>query len=115
MNLQLAARVLGTLLVASALGCSDSHTHEDVSGSCKAIIDACHPLDTGSGPIHDCHEMSESSTEETCNSKKADCLSVCKPGTDAGGASDAAGTDATHGDHDGGAEAAASDGSAGDA
>jgi hypothetical protein len=95
-------KILGTafaaVLVAVAWGCSsdDDHDHSSSSSggaehtspypSCQAILDACHPLDVGEGPIHDCHELAhETGTEQTCAAKKAECLTTCsKP--DAGDA-----------------------------
>lgn len=53
--------------------------------ACDAIVEACHPLDTGSGTPHECHELAESAsaTAATCEAKKAECLAAC---TAAGGA-----------------------------
>lgn len=47
--------------------------------SCDQIVAACHPLDTGSGPAHDCHEAAEAAeaTEESCAARKAECLTAC--------------------------------------
>jgi hypothetical protein len=51
---------------------------------CEQIVEACHPLDTGSGPIHECHESAEGTwTPEQCSAEKAHCLEVCVAG-DAG-------------------------------
>jgi hypothetical protein len=73
----------GMLIVASlfvfAAGCggSASESEEELTPSCQAIADACHELDTGPGEIRDCHESSESSTEEQCAATKDDCLAKC--------------------------------------
>jgi hypothetical protein len=87
---------LAAVLVAVAWGCSSDDDQKPSSSSggdhtspypsCQAILDACHPLDVGEGPIHDCHELAhEEGTEQTCAAKKAECLTTCsKP--DAGDA-----------------------------
>ena len=60
-------------LFVAAAGC---HSAE---GACGRIIDACHELDEGSGPIHDCHEDAEAddATEETCADREDECLALC--------------------------------------
>ncbi|MBK8254214.1 MAG: hypothetical protein IPK82_16295 [Polyangiaceae bacterium] len=47
-------------------------------GSCERIAEACHDKDTGSGEPHDCHETSESSTDDQCAEIEADCLAACE-------------------------------------
>ncbi len=79
-------------------GCSDDHSHGTTSfATCLAIIDACHPVDPGTGQIHECHEAAESATsDEACVAKKDSCLALCKaapPVTADAGSGDAA-TDA---------------------
>jgi hypothetical protein len=46
-------------------------------GSCERIVEACHELDPGSGPIHDCHEFAEEATDEACVDREDDCLAAC--------------------------------------
>jgi hypothetical protein len=48
--------------------------------SCEAIVEACHPKDPGSGPVHDCHENAESvtSTEADCAAAKDACVGLCE-------------------------------------
>jgi hypothetical protein len=78
--------VLGAFSVALAfvivVGCSDDKKTTEAGDppSCAAIVEACHPLDKGTGPIHDCHEAAEAEgvTEATCAAKKTECLSTCK-------------------------------------
>lgn len=88
-------RSFGAPVLASMLGaacaisaCSHDHddgeTHTSSYPSCSAILEACHPLDEGTGPIHDCHDLSHDGTEETCAPRKAECLAVCVPKVDAG-------------------------------
>jgi hypothetical protein len=66
-------------IVAMLVACSDDKKDAGTP-SCDAIVEACHPLDKGSGPIHECHESAEEgATEASCAAKKAECLAVCKP------------------------------------
>lgn len=71
----------------ATVGChSDDHDHSDRPAVCAEIIERCHPLDLGSGPIHECHEGAESTWDEaTCTAKKASCFAVCTAPTDGGG------------------------------
>ena len=69
---------------------------------CEEITEACHPVDPGSGPIHDCHEASEEGSRAECETQHDACLVICTAaadaGTDAAAGSDAAsGTDAAPG------------------
>lgn len=98
------------LVVLASAACSDDHSHGTTSfATCLAIVDACHPVDPGTGEIHECHEAAESATsDDACVAKKDACLALCKAappvGADAGpvdAASDAkpasdAATDAAH-------------------
>lgn len=78
----------------SSSSSSGESEHSSPYPSCQAIIDACHPLDVGDGPIHDCHEVAhDNGTEATCAAKKSECLATCVAG-DAG--SDASTADADH-------------------
>lgn len=86
---------LASLLAVFALttvGChGDDHDH-DVSGRpavCVEIYERCHPLDLGSGEIHECHESAEATWDEaTCTAKKASCFAACTAPTDGGGDSE---------------------------
>jgi hypothetical protein len=70
--------------------------------SCQAITDACHDVDPGSGPIHDCHETAhEDGTAAACDPIEAMCLALCNAAAD-GGAGGDAGIDAGGGGTDGG-------------
>lgn len=78
-------------------GHSNTTTHTSDFPSCQAIIDACHPLDVGEGPIHDCHDVAHDATsDQACAAKKAECLKTCVA-TDAGAVDAAAATDAPSG------------------
>jgi hypothetical protein len=55
-----------------------SDDEEPSRADCEAIFEACHPFDTGSGHIHECHESAESSwTPAQCATEKAGCLAAC--------------------------------------
>lgn len=85
---------------AGLVACSDddktpaADPHAGASADCSAIAEACHPLDTGEGAIHDCHEIGHGKDTAKCTEKKAECLQTCV-------ASDASAGDASHDDdHD---------------
>jgi hypothetical protein len=116
MNRGLLGAAIIAAFVAVVWGCSDDHDHDGNAHksefpSCQAVIDACHPLDTGEGAIHDCHEIAhDNATEEKCAAKKAECLATCTP-SDADSGADASSADATEA---GAAEADASADAAGE-
>jgi hypothetical protein len=77
----------GLVLCVLALGlvaCSGSTStpdsgHSVSSPTCEMILERCHPLDTGSGEIHECHEMSEANVEADCVAMRDHCFMVCVP------------------------------------
>jgi len=77
--------------IATFIACKsddDDHTHPAAGSfpACEEIAEACHPLDTGSGKPHECHEDSEAATAEaTCTAMKAECLAACQAPADGGG------------------------------
>jgi hypothetical protein len=81
--------------LAGAAACGDDdHHHSHDSGTtavpqaCQDITDACHDVDMGSGPAHDCHENAHAfPIAERCEADRAMCLAVCLG--DAGAPSDA--------------------------
>lgn len=96
-------KIIGLLVVlgaaSTAFACSssdDDHAHSSSGGhtsefpSCEVIVEACHPLDMGEGPIHDCHELAhEATSDEPCAAQKDACLATCVASPD-GGSADAA-------------------------
>lgn len=90
LSLRSAVSAAAALLVALA-ACSD-HAHDGTSfPTCLAIVDACHPVDPGTGEIHECHEAAESAaSDDACAARKDACLALCKAappvGSDAGDA-----------------------------
>jgi hypothetical protein len=81
---------LGLLL---AVGCSSSLPSVSTTPpDCEAIVDACHPKDPGSGPVHDCYETAQTAgtahDAKTCADKKVACVTLCNaaatPAGDAG-------------------------------
>jgi len=78
---------VGACLLVAACG------DDDVArpAECEAIVERCHPLDTGMGQIHECHESAETTwTAAECTSNTAMCFAVCPEPID-GGDSDAGG------------------------
>lgn len=92
-------RTPASLLVASFLalvGCGGTTTPANDAGgggtnnpSCLEIMERCHPLDDGTGEIHECHEFSEdpATTEADCVAMHDHCFEVCT--ADGGTAGDA--------------------------
>src|SRR5262245_43590468 len=82
---------LACVSVASCGG-DDDDEHKETPAECEAIVEKCHDLDPGSGPIHECHEYAEAGhTAEECKAKQAECFPLCV-------ASDAGSNDAASGD-----------------
>ncbi|MBX3226735.1 MAG: hypothetical protein KIT84_39055 [Labilithrix sp.] len=74
---------IGTALAWTAC---DSHAeeggssggHSSVYPACNDIIQACHPLDTGDGPYHDCHDLAHGATSEAaCTPRRDECVKLC--------------------------------------
>lgn len=95
MNKKLWGAATAAAFAAVIWGCSSDDDHHSSSSSggdhtspypsCQAIIDACHPVDVGDGPQHDCHEIAhDNGTEASCAAKKAECLVTCSSVSDAG-------------------------------
>lgn len=83
-------RPLRLVLVVTATlvgACSDDHSHTTDTGRpvCTEIYERCHPLDPGTGPIHDCHEFAEdeATTNAQCGLRRTECFTTCTV-TDAG-------------------------------
>lgn len=74
-----------SLVALSVTGCGDDDHHGSIPAECQEIIDVCHPLDPGSGPINECHENAESGTAESCATSRNECLTmICVAPGDAG-------------------------------
>jgi hypothetical protein len=79
---------LATLCSLFALtGCPTESTpdanHVDAASathSCDEIVEHCHDVDPGTGPIHDCHELAHavSSTEAICAAALENCHAICE-------------------------------------
>lgn len=83
------AWVLATFVGLSLLACGSNSPPDTPAGasfaSCKAIVDACHEVDEGTGPVHECHDLShEASTDEACAARKTECVAICTSAGDAG-------------------------------
>ncbi len=84
MNLTL--RMSLVALVSMLGACSDNTPAPAGKPVCEEIVERCHPLDTGTGAIHECHEFAEDSatTNAQCTARRAECFTTCTA-TDAGG------------------------------
>lgn len=91
------------LALALCLAGCPTENHDTDTGpasfpDCEAIVEACHMVDPGSGPAHDCHEAAhDAASNDVCAPLRASCLATC--GALDGGVID---EDAPH-DHDAGA------------
>lgn len=103
------SRYLLILLACIALfgvGCGDDDAPA-TKPTCDEIVEACHEVDPGSGPIHDCHENAEaaSATEASCTAASTSCLALCAAAaTDSGTDEDAGDDEDASVDEDAGAE-----------
>lgn len=92
---------MGLACVVWANGCSDSTPAPAGRAACEAIVERCHPLDQGTGDIHECHEFAEdtATTNAQCLARQAACNAACTAPADAGSdaGSDAASDAATGG------------------
>ena len=52
----------------------------DVCGNaiCDMLTSACHDVDHGDDELHECHEAGHEGEIESCFSKGAHCLQLCK-------------------------------------
>jgi hypothetical protein len=83
------------LLAACGGGSSAPQDAGPYPASCQQISDACHHVDPGSGPIHDCHETAHDvATIAACEAVLDECVELCHA---------AAGDGGTHDYEDGGA------------
>lgn len=63
---------------------------------CEAIIEACHEVDPGTGPAHDCHEAAHDAVSNAdCAPLRASCVATCAA-IDGGVPADAGAVDAPH-------------------
>jgi hypothetical protein len=88
------ALVLSAFAAASLLACGSDSPPETPAGasfaSCKAIVDACHDVDEGVGPVHECHDLShEATTDEACAARRTECVATCSAAAHDAGTSDA--------------------------
>jgi hypothetical protein len=78
------------IVVGSSAACEDDHDHGATGhtspfATCNTIIQACHKLDVGEGPIHDCHDLADGAKSDAdCAAQKDHCLATCVE-TDGGG------------------------------
>jgi len=69
---------LTALLLALAVTCAACG--EDTEGACDRIAEACHDVDTGSGPAFECHTFAEAEgvTDAQCAEKEDECHESCE-------------------------------------
>ena len=80
----LTVTILAGFLLGSCGGDDDKRPAE-----CEEITEACHKVDQGTGPIHECHESSEATwTKDECVMNSAMCLAVCASASDGGAPAD---------------------------
>jgi hypothetical protein len=79
---------LTAFAVAFLAGCPSTPvaTHD-----CQDIISACHEVDPGAGPLHDCHEIGHDEVESACTPERDRCVALCEAAAsvDAGVTADA--------------------------
>jgi hypothetical protein len=57
--------------------------------SCNAIIQACHPVDVGLGPVNDCHGLGhDGKSEAECAGRKDECVALCNDAAEDAGSID---------------------------
>ncbi|GAB4206425.1 MAG: hypothetical protein OHK0013_23080 [Sandaracinaceae bacterium] len=66
--------VLVAPFVAVVSGCPSSPA---ATSACRDISAACHDVDPGSGPLHDCHELGHDEVESACASERDRCVALC--------------------------------------
>lgn len=85
--MKLLLRGTSAVLLAICLlaACGDSEDHGTGAESCQAIVDACHDVDPGTGPITDCHDTAHDvGTAAACDPIQANCVALCRAAADAG-------------------------------
>lgn len=65
-----------------ALSCTPSSPASDAGPvsfpDCEAIVEACHDVDPGAGPAHDCHEAAhDAAANAECTPLVTSCLAAC--------------------------------------
>ncbi len=94
------AQALSLLALAcAAQACTPSSPPGDAGPAsfpdCEAIVEACHDVDPGAGPAHDCHEAAhDAASNAECTPLVASCVAACA-------AIDAGAVDAGPDDHGG--------------
>lgn len=86
-TLRLAIPLLSLFALSTACGDDHDDDHEGeeaLEGDCKAISDACHDVDDGSGEAHECHEVAHEGKSAACGEHVEHCLEVCAHGGDGG-------------------------------
>ncbi len=83
--MKLLVRLSSLAFLSLIAACSDSTPAPAGRAACEEIVERCHPLDQGTGDIHECHEFAEATatTNAQCVARRAACFVSCTA-TDAG-------------------------------
>lgn len=92
-------KTISTALMLTLAALTGACTSSSSPAECEAIVERCHPLDPGTGPIHECHEYAEAAgrTAAECTARQSECFAACvttDAGTDAATATDVTSADA---------------------
>ncbi len=91
------------LFVACGGGSSSGSDAGPFPSSCQEISDACHHVDPGDGPIHDCHETAHDvATIAACEAVLDECVELCHAAAGDGGTHDHHEDGGAHDHEDGG-------------
>lgn len=89
-------RSLAFIMILLSVGCGSSSSSQNDAGhvgpgeSCTAIVEACHPVDVGTGEISVCHDLGHSGPSEMCDARRVECVALCTAAASDGGHLDAA-------------------------
>ncbi len=77
--MKLLVRLSSLAFLSLIAACSDSTPTPAGRVACEEIVERCHPLDQGTGDIHECHEFAEATatTNAQCLARRAACLATC--------------------------------------
>lgn len=83
--MKILARLSSLAFLSLIAACSDSTPAPAGRAACEEIVERCHPLDQGTGDIHECHEFAEAAatTNAQCLARRTACFASCTA-TDAG-------------------------------
>jgi hypothetical protein len=77
---------LALFLVACPSDPSPTDAGHGAGGACTEITEACHDLDTGVGPIAECHDLGHDGPIAVCETRLTECVALCNAARGDGGA-----------------------------